>query len=274
MRLLLSLFSIFLLTTCLGAAFTAHAAEESALEKALAEEAGLQPQAPFAGVTDIAWQAYHVYPAARLTLLAHCPQGFGEGPDAILAEVAKEPFGEVLAAFLAYADEMGEEVRAETSKALTTGGPLPERSMSDAWYANTVYSVFRPSARYVSVLFNHHEYTGGAHGNSTYLALSFDVTTGKRLALGDVFADEQAALALLVPRIADGVQAQKDADAPPVDRDPATVDADMRRLVLVPEGARVYYAPYEMGSYSEGEFIVELGKDELINMGARAELWR
>lgn len=268
------LLSIVIFIVGLALAFPVYAAEEGALEKALAEEAGLQPQAPFAGVTDLAWQAYHAYPAARLTLMAHCPQGFGPEPDATLAAVAKEPFNEVLAAFHNYAEEMDEEVRAETSKALATGSPLPERSLSDSWYANTIYSIFRPSDRYVSVLFNHHEYTGGAHGNSTYLALSFDVTTGRRLALGDVFTDEKAALALLVPRIADGVQAQKDADAAPVDRDPAAVDADMSRIVLVPEGARVYYAPYEMGSYAEGEFTVELGKEELIAMGARADLWR
>ncbi len=273
MRFILSL-CILAAGLALALAFPAHAAEEGAFERALVEEAGLQPQASFPGVKNMAWQAHLVYPAARLTLVAHCPQGFGEGPDAVLASVAKEPFNEVLAAFHSFADEMDEEVRAETSKALTTGAALPEPNLSDAWYANTIYSVFRPSNRYVSVLFNHHEYTGGAHGNSTYLALTFDVTTGARLALGDVFADEQAALALLVPRIADGVQAQKDADAAPVDRDPAAVDADMNRIVLVPEGARVYYAPYEMGSYAEGEFIVELGKEELIKKGARAELWR
>lgn len=269
-----TLLMLLMLGLAMPPATAALAAEAGALEQALAEEAGLSPQAPFTGVTDAVWQAYHVSPAAGLALVAHCPQGFGEKPDAVLAAAAKEPFKELLVAFLSYADESDADTLAETSRALALGQPVPERELSGSWYANTVYEVFRPSARYVSVLFNHHEYTGGAHGNSTYRAFSFDLHTGRTLALADLFVDEKAALDALVPRIADGVQAQKEPDAPPVDRDPSAVDLSMDRVALTPDGLRVVYAPYEMGSYSEGEFIVDIAKANLIAMGARPELWQ
>lgn len=270
MRIFLFILALCFATPVSGAA---SAAGHTAME-AMDEEAGLPAQASFDGVTDIVWRAYHTSPAAGLALVAHSPLGFGEGPDAVLASAVWGPFKELLAAFLSYAEESGAEAMAEDSRAVALGRPLPERMASDAWFASTTYEVFRPSARYVSVLLSHQEYTGGAHGNSTYRAFSFDLRTGETLGLDGMFVDPSASVAALVSRIADAVQAQKEPGAPAVDRSPAAIDASPERMVLTPQGIRVVYAPYEMGSYSEGEFIVDIDKAELIRMGARPEIWR
>jgi hypothetical protein len=47
----------------------------------------------------------------------------------------------------------------------------------------------------------------------------------------------------------------------------------MDRIALTAEGLRVVYAPYEMGSYAEGEFIVDIPRAELSGLGIKTDFW-
>ncbi len=142
------------------------------------------------------------------------------------------------------------------------------------YYSVFTYQVLRPSAAFASVHFTGHEYTGGAHANWFHVVLSYDLASGRRMEIGDLFADRAEGLPRLINRIADGIQAWKGADAEPVERDPAAIDATMDRVALTPQGIRVIYAPYEMGSFAEGEIIVDIPREELLALGVRPDFWK
>jgi len=241
----------------------------------LAESLDLPQQSEQTGTVDLLWQAGYKYPGGQFHVLVHFPQGLREDVDAAVARFAKTQFDEACASFLAMAADAAEAAQSEISAALAKNGELPpEEAPSRApYFSVTNYQVHRPSIRYASVHFMGSEYTGGAHGNRFHMVLSFDLNSGKRLGFDDLFADKNA-LPKLINRIADGVQALKAAGTDPVSRAPAAIDANMDRIALTAEGLRVIYAPYEMGSYAEGEFVVDIPKAELSAMGIKADFWK
>ena len=244
-------------------------------DNSLAELLNLPQQSEQAGVVDLLWQAGYKYPGGQFHVLVHFPQGLSEGVDAAVARFAKVQFDEVCDGFLAIAVDTAEEAQSVIAAALAKNGvfpPVEAHRRSALYFSVTNYQLHRPSSRYVSLHFMSSEYTGGAHGNRSHIVLSFDLDSGKRLEFDDLFADKSA-LPKLINRIADGVQALKDAGTDPVSRDPATIDANMDRIALTAEGLRVVYAPYEMGSYAEGEFIVDIPRAELSGLGIKTDFW-
>jgi len=236
----------------------------------------LSPQGEQAGVGTLLWQAEYTYPGGQFDVFVHFPQGLSEGVDAAVAAFAKARFDDACAAFLSMAADTAGEAQSVIAAALAKNGVFPpeeEFSRSAPYFSVTNYQLHRPSPRYTSLHFMSSEYAGGAHGNRSHIVLSFDLGSGKRLEFDDLFADKNA-LPKLINRIADGVQALKAAGTEPVSREPAAIDANMDRIALTAEGLRVVYAPYEMGSYAEGEFIVDIPKAELPVLGIKADFWR
>jgi len=247
-----------------------------ALDNLLAESLDLPQQSEQAGVADLLWQAGYKYPGGQFHVLVHFPQGLNESVDAAVARFAKTQFAETCDSFLAMAADTAEEAQSVIAAALAKTGVFPPEeafNRSASYFSVTNYQLHRPSPRYASLHFMGSEYTGGAHGNRSHIVLSFDLDSGKRLEFDDLFADKKA-LSKLINRIADGIQALKDAGTDPVSRDPAAIDANMDRIAFTAEGLRVIYAPYEMGSYAEGEFIVDIPKAELQSLGIRADFWQ
>jgi len=244
----------------------------------LAASLDLPQQAEQVGVTDLLWQAGYKYPGGQFHVLVHFPQGLGERVDATVARFAKEQFDETCSSFLSMAADTAEEAQSVIAAALAKNGTLPpeeEFNRRATYFSTSNYQLYRSSPRYVSIHFMGSEYTDGAHGNRFHVILSFDLDSGKELGIDDLFVDDKAAgLSKLINRIADGIQALKAADSEPMDRDPAVIDATMDRIALTPEGIRVVYAPYEMGSYAEGEFIVDIPKTELAELGIKMDFWK
>lgn len=243
---------------------------------AFAERPDPPEQSGQAGVTTLFWQAGYTYPGGRCRILIYFPQGLSESADAAVARFAKEQFDESCSSFVSIAADVAEEHQAAVAGSLAGNGmPAPERSGgADAPnFSVYTYRVFRPSTRFASIHFTGSEYTGGAHGNTFHTILSFDLETGNKLEIEDLFADRDGGLPKLIARIADGVQALKAADADPVDCGPAAIDANMERIALTPEGLRVVYAPYEMGSYAEDEFVVDIPASELAGLGVKPQFW-
>jgi|GEM_PF-3822104 len=243
----------------------------------LAASLDLPQQSEQAGVTDLLWQAGYKFPGGQFYVLTHFPQGLSEPVDATVARFAKEQFDETCSSFFSMAADTAEEAQAVISAALAKNGRLPpeeEFSRSAPYFSASNYQVYRSSSRFASIHFMGSEYTGGAHGNRFHVILSFELGSGNKLEIDDLFADKATGLPKLINRIADGVQALKAAGSEPVDRDPSTIDATMDRIALTPEGLRVVYAPYEMGSYVEGEFIVDIPKTELAGLGMKTDFWK
>ena len=245
-------------------------------DNSLAESLDLPKQSAQAGVADLLWQAGYRYPGGQFYVLTHFPQGLSTEVDAAVARFAKEQFDETCSSLLSMAADSAEEAQAAISGALVKNGKMPpaeETSLNVPHFSVYSYQVLRPSPRFASVYFMGNEYTGGAHGNRFHVVLSYNLASGNKLEIDELFADKAAGLPKLINRIADSVQALKSSDADPVDRDPAAIDANMDRIALTPEGIRVIYAPYEMGSYAEGEFIVDIPKAELATMGIKPDFW-
>lgn len=222
-----------------------------------------------AGTVELAWEMSFKHPGAEMTIFVPYPQGFGQEADAALGAFAKKSFDEAFEPFRSFIAERAEEVRAATS----TGGKLPDDAMRGPWFSKYAYVVETPSPTYASVVFYKEEYTGGAHGNKATTVLSFNRESGKTLTLDDVFADKEKSVAALLPLITKGVQALKAKDAEPVKGDAQTLDVKMERMALTPAGIRVFYDPYELGSYVEGAFVTDIAKEELIKLGANPAIW-
>lgn len=233
-------------------------------------------QAPQKGVTDFAWQLQLDHPGISVYIKSHYPQGLGTAVDAAIGENAWERFDEACSDLLSGVPETGEAKRAELAEALGKSGALPspdEGGRDFPQFTVTTYEVFRPSPEYVSLLFKTESYTGGAHGMRNYVGSTYVLASGEEIMLSDIFPDWTAASGQVINSIADGVQAQKAPGTDAVAREADTMDVRMGRIVLTPEGMRVMYDPYELGSYAEGEFMVDIPREELVRMGANTAVW-
>jgi hypothetical protein len=161
--------------------------------------------------------------------------------------------------------------------AKTPGGKSGKKTSVNDW-ANTfsdsvTYVVYRPSDRFVTVLFRQDAQGGGAHGNWVYHAASFDLQSGRPVSVKDLFPRAQELEAVLGPRVLAGLMALGGNPRPEQEESGDDPLVSMERLILTPEGLRVVYAPYEAGSYAQGEFLVDIPKEEALSMGANPAVW-
>ncbi len=223
-----------------------------------------------------------VCPGNSLTLTFFFPQGFDRpGPDEDLA------------------GRIAEELKREAAE-FTKDGFCPKEDCGSrscgAWTARKTVAVYQPSPDYVSILFTDYSFTGGAHPNTTYTALTYDLTTGQPLTLAGLFPDRDRALprywewvyshwcsrmGYKFPLHFQNLQPCNQADVPDAPDTPAPPDTyvwastldDLGRLVFTPQGASLVLGPYESGSYASGTVILDLPRDEFIALGASPALW-
>lgn len=266
-----SAFSMLLLFWGMATFSSAHAIEPVLVGSELAKAIDLPDQTAQTGVADVLLELRAERLNSSLLVLTHFPQGLGKDVDKSLAGFAD------LLHTKAYADTLDrssypyEQELGEIAKAMADGKPLPSRQARD-WgnvYASiATYSLSHPSANYVSVLFRQDVTGAAAHSNWTYSAVSYNRRTGKELVLQDMFSDKPSIAAALTPVIKKGLQGKGN------DLNEGDLDIAMKRIVLTPEGIEIMYAPYEIASYSEGEFKVNIPKQELITLGADPAIWR
>ncbi len=80
--------------------------------------------------------------------------------------------------------------------ARASGYELPDDVPLRPWEMLIQYHIAMNTDRFTSVLASGYEYTGGAHGMPFYEAFNFDVESGRRLALEDLFPDASALQAI------------------------------------------------------------------------------
>ncbi|MDR1946276.1 MAG: DUF4163 domain-containing protein [Desulfovibrio sp.] len=212
--------------------------------------------------SDFSIRSSRQYPGLSLEITVTYPQGLGKAADAAVEQAAKVIFDETVAS---YEKAAAEQVVASSG----TSRELP------GWESVTSYTLFHPSARYASILFSTRGYSGGAHPHYLYKAFTYDLATGKELTLVDVLpVNIPAALAQRIVKDVLRQKKERNAAVGGTGDEKNYVDLTMDRILLTPAGMRVVYAPYEMGSYAEGEYIVNIPKQELLKMGADASLWQ
>ncbi len=93
-------------------------------------------------------------------------------------------------------------------------------------------------------------YTGGAHGMYGILPENYDTATGKKLALGDVFADKKLLADTLTERIVekygDGLFEN------PAERIAEAIEKNYTGWSLDYDGATFYFNPYHLAPYAAG----------------------
>jgi uncharacterized protein YecT (DUF1311 family) len=200
------------------------------------------------------------YAGLSLELSVSYPQGLSEAADAAVQRTAQAVFDETVASY----EKAAAEYAAEASDNART---------APGWESTTGYTLFQPSTRCVSVLFSTYEFSGGAHPNHLLSARTYDLTTGRELTLKDLFPQKLPVDALARSIVASVLQQKKARDAV-IGDEKNNVDLSMDRILLTPAGMRIVYAPYEMGSYAEGEYAVDIPKQDMLKLGADPALWR
>lgn len=120
---------------------------------------------------------------------------------------------------------------------------------------------------------------GGAHGNTTATSITLDRKTGKALAFADIFPAD--ALKPLSAICAEGIRTEKLArfadsgTKEEVDKlvsdDMANYGevieqgvGDMANWLIYEDRADIYFAPYALGSFAEGDYVCSLAKADLV----------
>lgn len=113
-----------------------------------------------------------------------------------------------------------------------------------------------------SGLFSAYAYTGGAHGNHFMLPLTYDVQTGRAIALAALFRPGVAYADTLAARALPRLLAQYGAGTLFEDHLPAE-PGTFSVFTLGPDSLTVYFPPYALAPYAAGTLEVSFGYDEL-----------
>lgn len=118
---------------------------------------------------------------------------------------------------------------------------------------------FRPGL--VSLLREEYEFAGGAHGNTTYTALNWQIEGGKATPFGleNLFREKSDWVKKIAQAVCQDLKRQKASNY--MDGDPKKTEVPLEQLqtfYLTPQGITFVFDPYVAGCYAEGTFRVML----------------
>lgn len=124
---------------------------------------------------------------------------------------------------------------------------------------------FQHSDSIVSVLFTISTYTGGAHPNSFYETMTFDLDGGYELSFSQIFPPETDPLATIVPIVQAALTEKLGPDAPEdmLLAGSSMDSANYQNFVLTPDSVIFYFDPYQVAPYVFGPQQVEIPLSEL-----------
>ena len=253
-------------------AFRVNAAAPKLAYKDGSEGFPLPEQVPMQGSQDFLLELRGEYPGFSMVILTHFPQGLGKELDKALVERARELHTEFYTEALKAEDDILAEVMAEVSSALLEKESVPGAGTNPGWESryltSCTYTGSQASDKVFSINYMVYSYTGGAHSNRVYRTWTYDVASGRELGLRDIFPGkdsvEPALAQLAIEALAGKVN----------DLTEEMMDIDMERMVLTPEGMQIVYSPYEIASYAEGEFYVDIPLKKLEPLGVNMALWK
>lgn len=172
-----------------------------------------------------------------------------------------------------WATDVADAYEKEVGKADGPDGEKP--SSYGMWDLTGLFELTRPSEGVVSVTFSVYSYTGGAHGNLEITCLNYDLRTGRRLDLADLFKDPEKALQLMSAwsqkELARSLGEDTDED---MIRDGVAPDLrNFANLTLTPQGLRIEFQPYQVAPWAAGPQRVDMPLAELAAAGPEARIW-
>jgi hypothetical protein len=124
--------------------------------------------------------------------------------------------------------------------------------------------VFQGGHELISILFEDFAYLGGAHPGTFYVALNYDASTGKTLALQDLFKPGTNYLDLLSSLSIAELQTRTDMLFDDFDTNGATpLEENYRVWAFTPQGLLVVFPEYQVAPYAAGAQTVLIPYDAL-----------
>lgn len=167
------------------------------------------------------------------------------------------------------ADSFEKESDAETGD----GGERPDNYSQ--WELSVSFAISKPQPEIFSVIFNVYSYQGGVHGNLSIVCRNYNLSTGKRLDLSDLFRNPEKALVLMSAwsRKELSKNLGKDADDAMIHAGTEPDTANFGNLMLIPEGLNIEFSPYQVASWAEGQQQVVMPLSELAEAGPERNIW-
>jgi hypothetical protein len=142
-----------------------------------------------------------------------------------------------------------------------------------------------PGPGFLGVLLTYSEALGGVHPSYWYRSLNFDLSNGKEITVHDLFSDPQKGIAgifaLAYKELCSqtsehdpafyvlGASCEEDPQ-PPAELLAVTGGLDgLGHMTLAPGGASLNFSPYEIWSWSQGDYVLQIPAPAMLALGAR-----
>jgi hypothetical protein len=130
----------------------------------------------------------------------------------------------------------------------------------------TGFQVQFNSQKFISIVLNHYQFTGGAHGN--YFALGYNITTddGKILTLKDIIKEDSFDLLTYEceQAILETYEANSLIEAGTFENE--LVIPEDQDFYITPTALVIQFDPYEIGPYAMGEIVAEIPFEKIIDI--------
>lgn len=130
----------------------------------------------------------------------------------------------------------------------------------------TGYQVVYNSTRFLSIVLNHYQFTGGAHGNYFAVGYNIDMEDGSILTLDDIIIDGSIDLLTYEceESILDSYQANSLLEAGLFENEiELSMDQD---YYIIPGAIVLQFDPYEIGPYAMGEINAIIPFDKIVDI--------
>lgn len=165
----------------------------------------------------------------------------------------------------AYENEIKESLEGEEEKPESLG----------MWEQTGFFTLEKPNPDIASVTFNIYNYTGGAHGQIYICVLNYNLKTGQKLELADLFGKPEKAIALMSEISAAQLRKNlgEDAEDEMIDDGTEAKESNFANLSLLPDGIAVEFQPYQVGPWSIGQQHVDISLKELAPAEPNPLIW-
>ncbi len=129
------------------------------------------------------------------------------------------------------------------------------------WEMNISNEIYKFSDDIQTVVFNTYFYTGGAHPNSGYNTMTFDVKQGKQLTIADIFLNGDVPYDIIAKLAQEDLKTQLGDMADPTMLDPGTTATNhdnYKNWALTDKSIIFFFDPYQVAAYVAGPQKVEI----------------
>jgi len=137
------------------------------------------------------------------------------------------------------------------------------------------YTVSYASPRSLTVTYEIWTYTGGIHGNSDIITLSYDVESGQRLLFEDLVVATDTALERLAAYCSKELRMTlgEDLDEAMLKSGTAPELDNYSSFSLFPAGLSIHFQPYQVAPFAAGAQRVNVPLEVILDAGPHMELW-